>query len=117
MTTWSVWKKMWFKIECVQSYFQVHKGCYFVRHLSNSSWNDAESDCANEGGHLWSINSHSEWIHVFRSLGGLAWRNYELDMKINTFGVKKSINVFIGLNTYSKVGKTSVQIYQKYLAD
>ena len=64
--------------------------------------------CANEGGHLWSINSHSEWINVFRSLGGFVWRNYELDMRINTFVVKKSFIVFIGLDIHSKVGKTYV---------
>ena len=34
----------------------------------NVSWYGAEMRCRENGGHLWSVNSHEEWINIYESI-------------------------------------------------
>ena len=34
-----------------------------------SSWKDAEQVCVHNNGHLWSVNSYSEWWNIMHSIG------------------------------------------------
>ena len=44
--------------------FQYMESCYWIRNNVNLSWEIAEETCREDGGHLWSINSHEEWSEV-----------------------------------------------------
>ena len=50
------------------SNFQFQNSLYTVVYLGSSSWLHAEQYCANDGRHLWSINSFDEWYNVYQSV-------------------------------------------------
>ena len=50
------------------SHFTESTGtCFSIHQGLMSSWIDAENECQQRGGHLWSVNNELEWTEVMRS--------------------------------------------------
>ena len=45
--------------------FQWYGSCYWQVPLGYYSWDTAEEQCQNDGGHLWTVNSYNEWDAIF----------------------------------------------------
>ena len=83
--------------------FQYDNHLYILRAISRGNWYDAEGKCRSIKGHLWSINSHSEWWHVLQTFGlGVSVRQ-GVNANLKTFFILTSILSFIGLVKHNEV--------------
>ena len=104
-------------------FIKLGTSCYSSEHLSSGSWQDAEVVCNGSGSHLWSINSHEEFYHIFTKTEP-SLKDYLLDdkdihesSKIEViFDPRLSPHFFIGLyhtdpwkSHTIKVGSTTIQ--------
>ena len=64
-------------------------------YLESSSWLDAEKYCANDGSHLWGINSFDEWYNVYQSVQHA--KMFEKSGDYNSNFIMVSTILFIGL--------------------
>ena len=72
-------------------------------YLPNGTWQDAEDKCNRVKGHLWSINSYTEWWNVVQILGmGYSFKKGRA-VNIETFQVITSVVSFVGLKTTNQV--------------
>ena len=65
--------------------------------MEEGSWTDAKQSCVQLGGHLWSINSYSEWSNIINTLEA----QYYYEGKVissNFLRVFTTTLLFIGLN-------------------
>ena len=106
LKNWSNYLKKYFPS------FKVHTGCYYIRRLKSGNWFEAEHECGKENGHLWSINSHSELIHVRRSLGSFIWNDHDRITGFSSVYIINSYVSFIGLTKEHK----QVSIHLKHSA-
>ena len=65
--------------------------------MLNGSWNDAERLCRQEDGHLWSINSYSEWWHIYNLLSLPGLLTDRLPVFEQARQLQQSILFFIGI--------------------
>ena len=88
-------------------YLQFGRRYYYQQYLSRGSWLDAERKCnsiESFEGHLWSINSHSEWWNVFYIIG---IEFYDIRRSNKVFRLQDDVLLstvsFIGLQRYDQV--------------
>ena len=65
--------------------------------MEDVSWFDAQNECEAFGGHLWSANSHEEWIDLFETWNWGQWNQHELEIEMSTYRLLNQKLIFIGL--------------------
>ena len=76
--------------------------CYWLVSLTSGNWKDAERACLKNNGHLWTINTHTEWLFVIHTIGDMFWP-FSLSNQVKYNDLYSSAIVFIGMTT---VGRT-----------
>ena len=72
---------------------------YYIRTLESGSWYDAEKVCIRHGGHLWSVNGHSEWWNVYQMLFLFTLLDTFPDIFVQAWQLQQSTLFPIGLQS------------------
>ena len=57
----------------------------------------AEEVCSSRGGHLWTVNSHEDWITVSETIGDFAWKHYNYMSHVKG-SLLHSLVVYLGMH-------------------
>ena len=68
-------------------------------YITKGTWEDAEQVCVDNGGHLWSVNSYSEWWNVMHIIG----KNEAGVFSVQGMAMMGTTLLFIGLKKMEQV--------------